>query len=276
VRMHTIFYSFICLALALKVQAANFICRRNWKYESFLHLVDSGPYFGLEQRNYDNVPPAFYQENPQVKVFYFANHYLATEFKLNGREGMVTYTSVGLEIPVVLTTEMWFLLCKAPVSQYNCESLTLSGEFLKIEKRKYKITEEKVSTLLKGKSVKSKSGATTQVVTLLNRKSEKLKFWNTTRFSKNKSDRGFYFVSSGESSVEPSDDYLWGKQTYMTAVFYRSASASARSYSFENPVYPHVHYPGNPNGENTDNPFLLFTDEMANETCRMVDVWRPL
>jgi len=251
VRMHTIFYSFICLPLALKVQAENFICRDKWDHEVFLQLVESGSYFELDQRNYTNVPDAFYEKNPEVKVYYGANRdFVATKFELERKKGVgVTYTSVGLDTPVVLTSKMWDVMCKPPVAQYNCESPTSIGDFLKIEKRKYKIKQERRRSVI-----------------VLNGKSERS--WTKTRFYKNESDGSFYFESY-EKSDEPSLEepyYLWGKKTWMTAVFYKNRSNG--SYYFENPVNPNFEYPGHP--ENPDNPNLVFTKEMVNEMCRMV------
>jgi len=279
VRMHTIFYSFICLALALKVQAENFICRDKMDPEAFLQLVESGPYFGLEQRNYRNVPDSFYEKNTKVKVYYGANRdYVATKFRLTRKKKMKkkgwTYISVGLDTPVLLTSKMWSLMCKPPVAQYNCESRTSSGDFLKISTREYKITQGVPHTFVTGAEIHYQAGS----VILLKQKSERP--WTTIRFFKNESDGSFYFDSSFETDAEPSYEepyYLWGEQAWTTAVFYRNiTNGSANgSYYFENPlgdpVNPYYENPRNPNFENfEDNPNLVFTKERVNEMCRMV------
>jgi len=142
VRMNTIFYGFICLALAFKVQARlrpnpkvqqkQYTCRFKEETGVFLEVVDSSKsYFANPQIFYADVPDTFYEENPTVKVLYSYSERGATKFMFNKKDE--TYTSNGLKAPLVFTSKMWDSMCKPPEDQYNCESLLLSGKFLKID-----------------------------------------------------------------------------------------------------------------------------------------------
>jgi len=182
VRMNTIFYSFICLALAFKVQAESVLCRSKEKDGSFLVLLSSD---ADAPDSFTKVPKRFYvKKESTVKVLSGYSAFWATPFTFNKKNETYTNTELGrdkeLGAHIVYTSKKWGTLCKPPEDQYNCEFPRVYGIFLNTSNKTDLLEKFGLNDFVLGSYF-----------------SWGRKDSTTTPFYKNESDGSFYFEKPG-------------------------------------------------------------------------------